>query len=38
LPRAPRHKGLRRAATLILFILCGYGLLAYILLPELWTH
>ena len=21
-----------------LFILCGYGLLAYIVLPGLWTH
>jgi len=28
----------RRAATLTLFILCGYGALAYIVLPELWTH
>ena len=33
-----KRGGLRRAATLILFILCGYGLLAYIVLPELWTH
>ena len=38
LPLRPRHGGLRRASTLILFILCGYGLLAYIVLPELWTH
>src|SRR3979490_1599660 len=38
LPPRPRHGGLRRAATLILFILGGYGLLAYIVLPELWTH
>jgi LssY C-terminus len=36
--RAKDHGSLRRAATLVLFILCGYGLLAYILLPELWTH
>ena len=35
---AEDHGSLRRAATLVLFILCGYGLLAYILLPELWTH
>src|SRR5260221_10209584 len=38
LPPRAKHGGLRRAATLILFILCGYGLLAYIVLPELWTH
>jgi hypothetical protein len=38
LPPRRKRGGLRRAATLILFILCGYGLLAYILLPELWTH
>ena len=24
--------------TLTLFILCGYGLLAYLILPGLWTH
>ena len=35
----PKHRGgLRRAVTLTLFILCGYGLLAYLILPGLWTH
>ncbi len=34
----PKRGRLRRAATLVLFILYGYGLLAYVLLPELWTH
>jgi hypothetical protein len=38
LPPRPKHGRLRRALTLTLFILCGYGLLAYILLPGLWTH
>ena len=34
-----KHRGgLRRAVTLTLFILCGYGLLAYLILPGLWTH
>jgi len=37
-PPRPKHGGLRRVLTLTLFILCGYGLLAYILLPGLWTH
>ncbi|XIA65488.1 LssY C-terminal domain-containing protein [Bradyrhizobium sp. TZ2] len=35
----PKKRGrLRRAATLALFILGGYGLLAYIMLPLFWTH
>ena len=34
----PRRGRFRRIATLTLFILCGYGLLAYIVLPGLWTH
>jgi len=38
LPRASRHAGLRRAATLTLVILGGYGLLAYLVLPGLWTQ
>ena len=37
-PPRPRRGGLRRALTLTLFMLCGYGLLAYIILPGLWTH
>jgi hypothetical protein len=34
----PKHHGLRRIATLTLLILGGYGLLAYLILPGLWTH
>jgi hypothetical protein len=38
-PSPPRRlHGLRRALTLTLFVLCGYGLLAYLILPGLWTH
>ena len=37
-PPRPKLGGLRRALTLTLFMLCGYGLLAYIILPGLWTH
>ena len=31
--RRKKRGGLRRALTLTLFILCGYGLLAYLVLP-----
>jgi hypothetical protein len=37
LPRKKRG-GLRRAAMLVLVILGGYGLLAYLVLPGFWTH
>jgi hypothetical protein len=33
-----RRSQLRRAATLALFILLGYIILAYLILPALWTH
>ena len=39
LPKAsPKHRRLRRAALLLLLLAGGYGLLAYIMLPALWTH
>jgi hypothetical protein len=36
----PSHKQGRlwRAATILLAMLLGYGLLAYVILPALWTH
>ena len=37
-PSPKRRGGLFRALTLTLFTLCGYGLLAYLILPALWTH
>ena len=38
--RLPPKKrgGMRRATLLTLVILGGYGLLAYLVLPEFWTH
>ena len=36
--KRPGRGGLRRAFTLTLIILLGYGLLAYLILPGLWTH
>ena len=33
-----RRSRLRRAATLALFILLAHGVLAYVILPVLWTH
>jgi len=37
-PSPKRRGGLRRAVMLTLVILGGYGLLAYLVLPEFWTH
>jgi hypothetical protein len=35
----PKKRGrLRRALMLTLFILVGYGLIAYLVLPGFWTH
>jgi len=33
-----KHGRLWRAATILLAMLLGYGLLAYVILPALWTH
>jgi hypothetical protein len=33
-----RHGRLLRAATILLAMLLAYGLLAYVILPALWTH
>ena len=33
-----KHGRLWRAATILLAVLLGYGLLAYVILPALWTH
>ena len=33
-----RRRRIRRAATIALVILIAYGLLAYVILPALWTH
>jgi len=33
-----KHGRLWRAATILLAILIAYGLLAYVILPALWTH
>ena len=37
-PRPKQHGGLRRAGVLALVVLGGYGLIAYLILPGLWTH
>ncbi len=37
-PTSSKHSRLRRAAWIALSILAAYGLLAYIVLPALWTH
>src|SRR5258707_13373380 len=34
----PKRSGLGRAAWIALIVLAAYGLLAYIVLPALWTH
>jgi len=35
---SPRHRRLERAALLLLWAVIAYGLLAYVVLPALWTH
>lgn len=37
-PPAKRRSRTRRVAITLLIVLAGYGLLAYILLPAMWTH
>src|SRR6201989_323371 len=38
-PRAPPKRGrLRRIASAALIVAAAYGLLAYVVLPALWTH
>src|SRR4030088_3003617 len=37
-PRLPKRFRLRRAAWIVLIVAAAYGLLAYIVLPALWTH
>jgi LssY C-terminus len=38
-PTAPkRYRRLRQAELLLLLVLIGYGLVAYIVLPTFWTH
>jgi hypothetical protein len=37
-PTSPKRSRLRRAAWVASVILVAYGLLAYIILPALWTH
>ncbi len=37
-PSAPKRGRLRRAAVLLLFVIIVYGLVAYLVLPALWTH
>lgn len=34
----PKHRRLERTALLLLSVVIAYGLLAYIVLPALWTH
>lgn len=38
LPPKQKRGGLRRALTLTLVILTGYGMIAYLVLPGFWTH
>ena len=35
---SPRHRRLHRSALILLAIIAAYGLLAYLLLPLIWTH
>jgi hypothetical protein len=35
---SPQHRRLKRAALLLLLVAGAYGLLAYVVLPALWTH
>jgi LssY C-terminus len=37
-PRSPKRFRLRHAAWIALAVIAAYGLLAYIILPALWTH
>ena len=37
-PRLPKRFRLRHAAWIALIVVAAYGLLAYIVLPALWTH
>jgi hypothetical protein len=37
-PASPKRARLRRAALIALAVVAVYGLLAYIVLPALWTH
>jgi hypothetical protein len=37
-PASPKRNRVRRAALIALGVVAAYGLLAYIILPALWTH
>jgi hypothetical protein len=37
-PASPKRNRVRRAALTLLGVVAGYGVLAYIILPALWTH